>query len=151
MIEIGGGRSRVLIMVGVAQRHHGNIADSMRWLLFIGVLTLVFCATVRADTFANVHYDARADEIVATMIYRGTNPNHTFTLKWDKCPAPPEHGKSYEIAAEVLDGQWNDDAVQSFRETVRFSLADLACRPAKVTLRTAPRFLYTIFVPRAPS
>jgi len=137
-------------MVGVAQVRHRSIADSTRWLLFIGVLTLAFGAAVRADTFANVHYDARADEIVATMIYRGTNPNHTFTLKWDTCPAPSDRGEPYEIAAEVLDGQWNDAAVQSFKETVRFSLARLACRPAKVTLRTAPRFLYTIFVPRAP-
>jgi hypothetical protein len=84
------------------------------------------------------------------MIYRGTNTKHTFTMKWDTCPTPSDSGKPYEIAAEVLDGQWNDDAVQSFKETVRFSLANLDCRPAKVTLRTAPRFFYTIFVPRSP-
>ncbi len=138
-------------MVGVAQYRRGSVADSTRWLLFSSAVALAFCATVRADTFANVHYDARTDELVATMIYRGTNPTHTFTLKWGTCPAPSDHGKPYEVAAEVLDGQWNDDAVQSFKETVRFSLADLACRPANVTLRTAPRFLYTIFVPRAPS
>lgn len=140
----------MLIMVGVAHRHCWNLADFTRWLLFFGCMTLAFCAAARADTFVSVRYDARTDELVATMIYRGTNPNHTFTLKWDTCPGPSDSGNPYEVAAEVLDSQWNDAAVQPFRKTVRFNLANLVCRPAKVTLRTAPRFLYTIFVPRAP-
>jgi len=137
-------------MVGVAHSHHWDFADSTPWRLFVGLLTFAFCAAVRADTFANVHYDARTDELVATMIYRGTNSNHTFTLQWDTCPVPIDSGKPYEVAAAVLDSQWNDAAVQTFRKTVRFSLANLVCRPAKVTLRTAPRFLYTIFIPRVP-
>jgi len=38
-----------------------------------------------------------------------------------------------EIVAEVLDGQWQDAARQPFKKTTRFSLADLPCRPVKLT------------------
>jgi len=115
------------------------------------VLASALVSPVNADTFASVHYDARTDELVATMIYRGTNPSHTFTLQWGVCPERADSDNLYEVAADVLDAAWNDVASQPFRKTVRFSLANLACRPAKVTLRTAPRFYYTILVPRAPA
>jgi len=32
-------------------------------------------------------------------------------------------------------------------KTTRFSLADLPCRPVKLTLRTAPRFYVTLQIP----
>jgi hypothetical protein len=47
----------------------------------------------------------------------------------------------------VLDSQWQDDARHEFKKTLRFGLAELQCRPAKVTLRTAPRFMYTLMIP----
>lgn len=119
--------------------------------LILGIVGSILSAPVDADNFANVHYDARTDELVATMIYRGTNPNHGFSLQWGTCQESSASDKPREIAAEVLDSEWNDAALQSFRKTVRFSLANLTCRPAKVTLRTAPRFLYTVLVPRAPA
>ena len=109
------------------------------------------CSPARADTFDNVRYDARRDELVATMIYRGTNPDHTFTLQWDVCHGSADSGQPYEIAAEVLDDQWNDAALHSYRKTVRFGLSILACRPARVTLRIAPRFYYTVLVPQVPA
>jgi hypothetical protein len=115
------------------------------------VLASVLISPVNADTFGGVHYDARTDELVATMIYRGTNPSHTFTLQWGVCPEKADSANLYEIAADVLDADWNDVASQTFRKTVHFSVANLACRPAEVTLRTAPRFFYTIIVPRAPA
>lgn len=120
------------------------------FVLMIGILILTLSSPVNADAFANVHYDARTDELVATMIYRGTNPNHAFTLQWGLCHALADSDEPYEIGADVLDSQWNDVATQPFSKTVRFSLANLPCRPAIVTLQTAPRFLYTVFVPRAP-
>jgi hypothetical protein len=101
---------------------------------------------VRADNFANVYYDARKDQIVVTMVYRGTNPDHTFSLKWGQCKESAD-GSSREIVAEVLDSQWQDVATQNFKKTTRFSLDDLPCRPAKLTLRTAPRFYYTLKIP----
>jgi hypothetical protein len=103
----------------------------------------------QADNFSSVYYDARTDELVVTMIYRGTNPDHRFSLQWDPCEPLDEQQGAYQIAAEVLDDQWNDAARTDYAKTVRFSLADLQCRPAQVTLRTAPRFYTTVFVPNA--
>ena len=117
----------------------------------LGGLAVAMLATaVRADTFANAYYDAGKDQIVVTMIYRGTNPDHTFSLKWGRCKESPD-GSSREIVAEVLDSQWQDPETQDFRKTTRFSLDNLRCRPAKLTLRTAPRFYYTLQIPARTS
>jgi hypothetical protein len=80
------------------------------------------------------------------MAYRGTNPDHTFSLQWGPCQTPADAGEP-EIVAEVLDSQWQDAARQSFKKTTRFSLADLPCRPVKLTLRTAPRFYVALRIP----
>jgi hypothetical protein len=99
-----------------------------------------------ADAFDSAHYDPVTDSLVVTLLYSGTNPDHQFTLRWVTCSKPDANGVS-EIAAEVLDSQWDDAAQQDFTKTVRFSLAALPCRPAEVTLRTPPRFIYTVYVP----
>jgi hypothetical protein len=118
--------------------------------LYCGLAVALLTAVVRADNFANAYYDARRDQIVVTMAYRGTNPDHTFSLKWGQCKEPADGG-AREIVAEVLDSQWQDAATQNFKKTTRFSLADLQCRPAKLTLRTAPRFYYTLQIPARAS
>jgi hypothetical protein len=114
-------------------------------------MALALSAAALADTFAGVRFDPRTDELVVTMLYRGTNPNHGFSLHWDPCPAPSPGQRSYDVVAEVLDNQWNDAAQQTFTQTVRFPLAGLKCRPARVTLRTAPRFYTMITIPAARS
>jgi len=114
--------------------------------LLCGLAVAMLTTAARADNFANVYYDAGKDQIVVTMIYRGTNPDHTFSLKWGRCKEPPD-GSAREIVAEVLDSQWQDPETQDFRKTTRFSLDNLRCRPAKLTLRTAPRFYYTLQIP----
>jgi hypothetical protein len=107
-----------------------------------------FSAGVRADNFAKVRYEEQTDRLVVTMIYRGTNPNHKFTLKWGECQAN-QSGSLPGATAEVLDDQFDDMAQQDFTKTVRLSLAGMPCsRPASVTLRTAPRFYYTLTIPK---
>jgi hypothetical protein len=101
-----------------------------------------------ADNFTEVRYDAVKDQIVITMVYRGTNPNHTFSLKWGACK-DVQSDSVREVAAEVLDSQWQDAAQVTYTKTTRFDLSGLPCRPAKVTLRTAPRFIYTVLIPAA--
>src|ERR1700693_5152774 len=98
------------------------------------------------DTFSGVSYDPAHDELVVTMAYRGTNPDHAFSLKWGPCQTSANAGEP-EVVAEVLDSQWQDAARQPFKKTTRFSLADLPCRPVKLTLRTAPRFYVTLQIP----
>lgn len=102
--------------------------------------------TAHADNFAKVYYDPRKDQLVVTMLYRGTNPGHTFSLKWGQCTGSTD-GNGQVIDAEVLDSQWQDAAQHNFKKTTRFGLSDVQCRPAKVTLRTAPRFYYVVQIP----
>lgn len=99
-----------------------------------------------ADNFAKVYYDSGKDQLVATIVYRGTNPDHTFSLKWGPC-AQATDGSGLAIDAEVLDDQWQDAAQQNFTKTTRFDLKDVQCRPARLTLRTAPRFEYVVQIP----
>jgi hypothetical protein len=98
-----------------------------------------------ADNFQKVYYDPATDELVIVVLYRGTNPDHQFSLKWGPCI---DRGSDrHEIVAELLDQQYEDAARKDYRKTLRMSLAGMDCRPAAVTLRTAPRFYYTLAVP----
>ncbi len=116
-------------------------------LLVPAVAAALFSAGADADNFGRVRYDAQADQLVVTMIYRGSNPNHTFSLKWGKCRAN-QSGDTPGVTLEVLDDQFSDPAQQDYKKTVRFSLAELPCpRPVKLSLRTAPRFFYTLTIP----
>jgi hypothetical protein len=100
-----------------------------------------------ADNFGKIYYDGKTDQLVVTMVYRGTNPDHKFTLVWGACQ-PDQSGATPGVTAEVLDDQFDDQAVKEYRKTKRFSLANLPCsRPASVTLHTAPRFFYTLTIP----
>ena len=98
----------------------------------------------RAANFVSAAYDARHDELVVTLSYRGTNPDHEFTLEWGECRAM--NGNN-EIAGRIHDSQWNDRALEPFIKKVHFDLADLRCRPAQVTLFTAPSFRIGVFIP----
>jgi hypothetical protein len=100
-----------------------------------------------ADNFSKAYYDSRTDQLVVSMIYGGTNAKHTFTLQWAQCQEV-SGGQQHQVAAQVLDSQWQDAALRPYEKTVRFSLAHIPCRPAEVTLRTAPRFIYTVQIPK---
>ena len=102
---------------------------------------------LHADTFFSAYYDPTSNELVVTMSYRGTNPDHQFSVQWGACQASRDGKTSQQIAGDIQDSQWNDLAQSPFTKTVRFSLANLNCRPATVTLRTPPRFEYTLQIP----
>jgi len=122
-----------------------RLARSMFWL-GAAVAASFPAQTVFADNFSKVVYDKEANQLVVTMRYRGTNPNHNFSLKWGECRSHRSDSLP-EVTVEVLDDQFTDRAQQDFKKTVRFSLAELPCSPARVTLRTAPRFIYTLTIP----
>jgi hypothetical protein len=117
------------------------------WLILTAGATLMALAA-EADNFARVRYGKQTDQLIVTMLYRGTNPNHHFSLKWGPCQAN-QSGDLPDATAEVLDDQYEDTAQQDFSKTVRFGLDDMPCpRPASVSLRTAPRFFYTLTIPK---
>jgi hypothetical protein len=115
----------------------------------LGAVASLVAGQVSAEAFGRVLYDPKTDELVVTMLYAGTNPDHEFSLQWGKCIAHPDG--STDVTAEVLDSQARDAARQDFKKTVRLSLDGLTCRPAKVTLRAAPRNYYSLRIPAAPT
>jgi hypothetical protein len=120
---------------------------SLFWLILAAAATFVSPAA-QSDNFAKVRYDQQSDRLVVTMVYRGTNPNHKFSIKWGPCEQNQSGGLP-GATAEVLDDQYDDIEEQDFTKTVRFRLNSMPCpRPASVTLRTAPRFFYTLTIPK---
>ncbi len=116
--------------------------------LALAALALIMIASPhasRADNFRKVTYDPATDELAIVVVYRGTNPDHQFSLKWGPCIDRSDDRR--QISAELLDQQYQDAARKEYTKTVRMSLAHMDCRPAVVTLRTAPRFYYALRVP----
>jgi len=112
-------------------------------------LTLAGIRAARADDFVRVSYAAATDQLVITMRYRGTNANHGFSLQWGRCKSRAG-GLAAELSGRVLDDQAQDPAQTAFVVTKQFGLTDIPCRPAKLTLWTAPRFFYVLTIPPAP-
>jgi hypothetical protein len=104
--------------------------------------------SVWAEAFGEAVYDANSDELIVTMLYSGTNPDHKFSLQWDRCIAHPDGTK--DVTAQVVDSQERDGVSQEFKKTVHFGLKDLPCRPARVTLRASPGTYLALQVPAAP-
>lgn len=102
---------------------------------------LVFAtAPARAADILAAAYDPQTDEIVVDIAYRGTNPNHTFSLLWDPC-------KDGRTSARLVDRQGNDEAREDYRVRERLSLKELPCRPAVVTLRLGRVAHEDVYVP----
>ena len=123
----------------------------IRWLRSWGLAGLIFLigSAGRTDEFQTVTYDAATDELVIVVNYSGTNADHQFTMNWGECRTKDDNQR--ELFGELIDQQARDAARQEFRKTVRISLADVGCRPAVVTVRTAPRFLATVTIPASRS
>jgi len=101
-----------------------------------------------ADSFGPVRYDRKSDQLIITMIYDGTNPDHHFSIQWETChkleqtrgqPERPEL-PPHQIVLSIIDDQGNDASKRSYRKTIRVPLAALSCRPARLTLATPPMF-----------
>lgn len=118
-------------------------------LIAVAVAMAADTATVMAANFGSAQYDPNGDQLIVTMIYDGTNPDHHFSIQWGTCRKldQPAH---QTIDVSILDDQWNDAATKTFTETVRIPLATLSCRPATVTLRTAPDFSTSLDIPARP-
>jgi hypothetical protein len=126
-------------------------AVEMRSLIAIALCSILGAFAVPpgafADNFADAHYDAATDELVVTMRYSGTNPDHNFSVQWGACTDSNDDSGVPRVDATIEDDQWRDAARELFKKTIRVSLAQLACRPAVLTIHTAPRFYYTLSIP----
>jgi hypothetical protein len=91
-------------------------------------LLCLFAGPALGADILGASYDARTDEILAVIAYRGTSPDHDFGLRWGTCR---EDG----VTARLVDEQGDDEARMGFKVTRRLDLGQLPCRPAIVTLR----------------
>jgi len=131
-----------------------RLLEGFRAFLLITVIVAMASGTttVVAANFGSVSYDPNSDQIIATMIYDGTNPDHHFSIQWGNCRKvdQADHAVHQTIDVSILDDQWNDAATKPYTKTVRVPLATLSCRPATVTLRTAPDFQASLEIPGRP-
>ena len=116
----------------------------------IVALTIASTTVAKADTFGPVRYDPTTNQILVTIHYRGTNPNHQFSIQWGRCRKL--HGQLHGPAPRaidlgILDQQGNDAARRGYTELVKVPLAGMTCRPATVTLWTSPNQYRSIAVP----
>ena len=138
---------------GSALRGKRRVQHSRTFLLFAVTVAIVTdTAATMADTFGPVRYDPNSDQLIVTMIYDGTNPDHHFSVQWGRCRKANQSDQPAQqtIVASILDDQWNDAAASTYTTTVKVPLATLSCRPATVTLRTAPDFYTSVDIPAKP-
>lgn len=115
---------------------------------FAAAMTIGTAAT--AANFGPVRYDPQSNQLIVTMLYQGTTPNHHFSIQWGACRKLDDqlHGPGHQIIdVGVLDDQGDDAATNSYTEVVTVPLAGMPCRPATVTLWTPPHFTASIDIP----
>ena|SRR5579864_8177818 len=127
---------------------------TVRRLAVLCALSLLGCPIAvsppaSADNFGPAYYDRATNELVVTILYGGTNPNHKFKLKWGACQFDDSGRRMPLVNAEILDDQFNDTERQQYTIVTRLSLTDMPCpRPATVTVSTAPGFSFDLIVPK---
>jgi len=70
------------------------------YVLF-ALLAFMVAHSAQAENFSRVTYDGRKDELVITMRYRGTNPDHTFSLRRGHCKETAS-SQLHEVVVDVL-------------------------------------------------
>ena len=141
--------------LGLASALSGQrrLEDSRGCLLItVAVAMATANAAVMAATFGSVHYDPNGDQLIVTMIYDGSKPNHHFSFQWDTCRKGEQLDRPAHqtIAVNILDDDHNDAANKTYTETLKVPLANLSCRPATVTLWTPPDFTTSVDIPARP-
>lgn len=112
------------------------------------LLALLYGATASAITVNALRYDAAKDQLLMTIAYRGTNPDHKFSVQWDECKRLDDERS--QILGLLIDSQPDDLARQNFTTPFKIDLRDFPCRPAKVTIRTSAGFFSSVEIPAAP-
>ena len=98
-----------------------------------------------SQTILDAFYDRAQDALIVELAYQGTNPNHDFSLVWDRCE-PAGEGR-HTVVGRLVDNQGNDAARSDFQVRRSFPLTGLACRPAEVTVRMGPVSNRTVSIP----
>jgi hypothetical protein len=121
-------------------------------LIAVVIATATANTAVSAATFGPVRYDPNGDQLIVTMIYDGTNPNHHFSIQWDTCRKGEQLDRPAHqtVGVNILDDNHDDAATKTYTETIKVPLGNLSCRPATVTLWTPPDFTTSLEIPARP-
>ena len=122
-------------------------------LITVSVVMASATSTVMADWFGPVRYEPKSDQLIITLMYDGTNPDHHLSVQWGLCrkldqpravgpDGSPLRQPPHQLELSILDDQGNDAAKKTYTKTVQVPLAAVSCRPARVTLTTEPRPAY---------
>jgi len=125
--------------MGIKRRLSGAFAAAT-----IGVFTTAAYAT----NLLALSHDEETDTLVLEVAYRGSHGEHPFSLDWGECK-DYAFGPPHQIGAQLIDHDFNDSGPNEFKQTLKFSLAGLECRPAKLTIRTSSGAYRTILLPVA--
>ena len=111
---------------------------------FPAALALLLACPAHAADILDARYDPASDQISAEIAYRGTNPDHDFSVQWGQCSdaSPPR------VVGRLIDAQGDDIAREDYRVGARIGLEDIPCRPTIVTLRLGRVSHLDVFVPR---
>lgn len=113
------------------------------------VVTIAGCVGGTAAEAANIvglSYEAQSDSLVIQIVYRGTHPDHQFSVEWAQCR---QFDQGAQILGLLVDSDPKDPAREDFSKVLRISLAQQSCRPAQVIIRTDAGFLRSVDVPAA--
>jgi hypothetical protein len=109
------------------------------------IAALCYAASAAAIAVLDLTYDAPKDQLVMTIAYRGTNPDHEFRVQWETCAKLDD--ERMQILGVLIDDQPNDHARQEFSKPLRIDMRNFSCRPAKVTIKTSAGFFTSVDVP----
>jgi hypothetical protein len=127
----------------------GRLQHSRLSLLATSFLLALLCALpALAIIVDGLRYDAARDQLVMTIAYRGTNPDHRFSVQWDDCKRLDDERS--QILGLLIDSQPKDLARQEFKTPFKIDLRDFSCRPARVTIRTSAGFFMSVDIPARP-
>lgn len=126
----------------------GRFVQYLRICLVACLAAVLYVAPAAAVSITALSYDPGKDQLVMTIAYRGTNPDHEFTVQWDACKRRGD--ERMEIFGLLVDSQPNDLARQEFKKPLRIELRDFTCRPSTATIRTSAGFFASVNIPPSP-
>jgi len=83
-----------------------RLRDSRAFVLIAVTVAMASgTAGVMAASFGPVRYDPNGDQLIVTMIYDGTNPDHHFSIQWGPCRKldQPAH-QTIDVASSMISG-----------------------------------------------
>lgn len=101
--------------------------------LFIAGLFVFLGSQAMATEIITAGFDAKSKTISLELAFIGGTKPHNFSLEYEPCRVL---NGNYEVAARLLDEGHDDLGQQELFQTVEFSVADLACKPAWLTVRS---------------